>query len=298
MAFPTNMETATTLAVFIPEVWGQKINDFFKCELVMADFFVNRSDELVDGGDILHTPNLTQMSANAKSAGVAVTLNNPTETSQDLTVNQWFEVSFAIEDKEAAQVKKSYSLQERYAKNAGYTMGATLETAIATLFSGFSSSVGASSTNIADSDIRSAIATLKSNCVGSDSEIAFFMHPNTFWKQVQNLDKFSLAINSPVNDPTAKMPNAHLYGYPVYISTFIPIVLGGRVNVLAHKDAIHWASASMPVMTYGQGMVGSYGVRIQSSYIPDYLATVTTADLLYGVVENRDNAGVKIITTS
>lgn len=75
MAFPTGMETATTLAVFIPEVWGQKINDFFKCELVMADFFVNRSDELVDGGDILHTPNLTQMSANAKSAGAAVTLS-------------------------------------------------------------------------------------------------------------------------------------------------------------------------------------------------------------------------------
>ncbi len=172
-----------------------------------------------------------------------------------------------------------------------------METAVATLFSGFSQSVGASSTAIADSDIRAAIATLEGNCVDMD-EVAFFMHPNTFWKQVQNLDKFSLAINSPVNDPTAKTPAAFLYGIPVYSSTYVPVVLGGRVNVLAHKDAIHYATSSLPVMTYGKGMVGKHNVRVQSSYIPDYLSTLTTADILFGVIENRDNAAVKIITTS
>jgi hypothetical protein len=237
------------------------------------------------------------MGANSKSNGVAVTLNSPTETKIDLVVDQWYEVSFAIEDKEAVQVKQSYAIQERYAKNAGYTLGTTLEEAISALFSGFSQSVGSSATSIADSDIRGAIATLEGNCVDLE-ETAFFMHPNTFWKQVQNLDKFSLAINSPVNDPTAKMPAAYLYGIPVFTSTFIPLVDGGRTNVLAHSDSIHWASSSLPVMTYGKGMVGKYGVRVQSSYIPDYLSTVTTADLLYGVIENRDNAAVKIITTS
>lgn len=297
MAFPTGTETATDLAVFIPEIWGEKINDFFKCKLVIADFFTDRSGELVGGGDTLYTPNLTQMSANSKTNGVAVTLNSPTETKIDLVVDQWYEVSFNIEDKEAVQVKQSYAIQERYAKNAGYTLGTTLETALAALFSGFSQSVGASNTAIADSDIRTAIATLEGNCVDLD-EVAFFLHPNTFWLGVQNIDKFSLAINSPVNDPTAKMPEAFLYGIPVYKSTFIPVVTGGRVNVLAHKDAIHWASSSLPVMTYGKGMVGKYGVRVQSSYIPDYLSTLTTADLLYGVIENRDNAAVKIITTS
>lgn len=188
-------------------------------------------------------------------------------------------------------------MQERYAKDAGYTLGHTLESAIAGLFSGFSQTVGSSATSIADSDIRNAIATLENNCVDLD-EVAFFLHPNTFWKGVQSIDKFSLAINSPVNDPTAKMPRASLYGIPVFTSTFIPVVLGGRRNMLIHKDAIHWASASLPVMTYGKGMVGKFGVRVQSSYIPDYLSTLTTADLLYGVVENRDNAGVQIITTS
>ena len=129
-------------------------------------------------------------------------------------------------------------------------------------------------------------------------EVAFFLHPNTFWKGVQAIDKFSLAINSPVNDPTSKDPMAFLYGIPVYKSTFIPVVSGGRVNLLAHKDAIHFATSTLPVMTYGKGMIGKHGVRVQSSYIPDYLSTLTTADLLFGVVENRDNAAVQIITLS
>lgn len=279
------------------EIWGDRINDFFKCKLIITDFFTDRSGELSAGGDTLHTPNLTQMSANTKTNAVAVTLNSPTETSIDLVVNTWKEVSFAIEDREAAFVKQSYAIQERHAKNAGYTIGTVLEQAVAALFSGFSGSVGSSATAIADSDIRAAIATLEGNCVDMD-EVAFFMHPNTFWKQVQNLDKFSLAINSPVNDPTAKMPAAFLYGIPVYSSVNVPVVLGGRVNVLAHKDAIHYATSSLPVMTYGKGMVGKHNVRVQSSYIPDYLSTLTTADILFGVIENRDNAAVKIITTS
>jgi len=297
MAFATDTFTEADLAVMIPEIWGDSINDFFKFKLIITDFFTDRSGELAAGGDTLHTPNLTQMSANTKTNAVAVTLNSPTETSIDLVVNTWKEVSFAIEDREAAFVKQSYAIQERYAKNAGYTIAAVLETAVATLFSGFSQSVGASSTAIADSDIRAAIATLEGNCVDMD-EVAFFMHPNTFWKQVQNLDKFSLAINSLVNVPTANTPAAFLYGIPVYSSTYVPVVLGGRVNVLAHKDAIHYATSSLPVMTYGKGMVGKHNVRVQSSYIPDYLSTLTTADILFGVIENRDNAAVKIITTS
>jgi hypothetical protein len=80
----------------------------------------------------------------------------------------------------------------------------------------------------------------------------------------------------------------------------IPNVSGttGRINALAHPDAIHFATSPL-----GQGgsmgaMVGSMGIRVQSNYIPDYLSTVTTADILYGVVENRDVAGVRILTSA
>lgn len=300
--FPTATMSSTTLATSIPLIWGEKINEFFKLKLFIADFFVDRSSELSGGGSALYTPNLTEFSAAAKANATAVTLNNATDTKVTLTVDQWFEVSFAIEDREAAQVKHSYYLQERYAQGAGYTIAKKLEVALAELFDNFSTTVGASTTNLADSEIRGAIAALEGVGIDTTQDVAFFLHPNVFWKQVQNLDKFSLAVNSPVNDPTAKTPKATLYGIPVYVSANIQYISGtvGRTGALAHKDALHWATSPLGSggSLSGGSMTGKYGVRIQSNYIPEYLATLTTADLLYGVVENRDAAGVAILSAN
>lgn len=301
MAFPTTSMDSTSLASNIPLLWGEKINEFYKLKLMIADFFVDRSSELASGGSALYTPNLTEMSANSKTNATAVTLNAPTDTKITLTVDQWYEVSFAIEDKEAAQVKHSYYLMERYAKNAGYTMAKKLEVALASLFSGFDTSVGASTTNLADSEIRAAISTLEATGIDTQTDCAFFLSPAVFWRQVQNLDKFSLAVNSPVNDPTSKHPRATLYGIPVYVSNNIQYVSGttGRWNALAHKDALHWATSPLGSGgSLGSSMTGRYGVRVQSNYIPEYLSTLTTADLLYGVVENRGDAGVAILTSA
>lgn len=94
-------------------------------------------------------------------------------------MSNWYEVSFAIEDREAAFVKQSYYLQEKYAKNAGYTLANKLDVALASLFAAFNTSVGGSVTNLADSDIRAAIANLESANVWTDTgDVAFFVSPN------------------------------------------------------------------------------------------------------------------------
>ena len=297
VTFPAGTETLASLDAYIPEVWGEKVNEFFRAKLVAAPFFTDRSGELANGGDTLYTPNTIEFTANAKTNGVAVSTNSPTDTKQTLSVNNWFESSFAIEDREAAQVQRSYTLMNRYMKNIGYAIAKKLDTAITALFSGFTNAVGSSATNLADSDIRNAIAYLETANVDID-EAAWFMHPNTFWKQVQGIDKFSLAVNSPVNDPTAKRPNGHLYGIPIYVTTQIQsdtTPSGGRANALAHPDAIHWATSPLGAGgSKAPSMVGSMGVRVQANYIPEYLSTVATADILYGVVENRDVAGVYV----
>lgn len=302
MAFPTTSHSATTLANLIPEVWGERINDFFKSKLVIAGFFTDRSQELSSGGDTLYTPNLTEMTAYSKTNATAVTLNASTEGKVTLAVDQWYEVSFAIEDREAAQVKHSYYLQEKYAQNAGYTVAKKLEVALADLFKDFDTTVGASTSDLADSVIRAAIAAIENANIETTQDVAFFVHPYTFWTQIQNIDKFSLAVNSPVNDPTAKRPAGYLYGIPVFISTNVQYVssTAGRYNALAHKDALHWATSPLGEggSAAGSSMTGQYGVRVQSNYIPEYLSTLTTADLLYGVIENRGTAGVCILSKS
>ena len=299
MAFPTDTHTSTSLAATIPEIWGERINEFFRANLVAAPFFTDRSDEVSAGGDTLYTPTISELSSNAKVNATAVTLNRPTDPKVTLIVNQWFESSFAIEDAEAAQVKRSYTIMERYARSAGYAIAKRLDGAIVALFNGFSGSVGASTTNLADSDIRAAISTLESNNVPTE-ECAFFVHPAVFWKQIQAIDKFSLSINSPVNDPTAKRPAGYLYGFPVYQTTQIAFVSGttGRINAFAHPDAIHWATSPLGEGGSLGAVTGSMGIRVQSNYIPEYLSTVTTADILYGVVENRDEAGVRVLSAA
>lgn len=296
-SYPTDTFTAADLASFIPAIWGQKVNDFFKSKLVMASFFVNRSDELSDGGNIVYTPNFTEMDATAKSAATAVTLVSPTETKVTLTVDQWYEVSFSIEDKEAAQVKKSYYVQETYAKNAGYSVAKKLEVAIATLFSGFSNVVGTSTTTVVDSDIRKAIGLLEAANVDI-SEAKFFFDSKVAWNQLMGLDRFVLNVNAPEASTIGKGLMGKLYNIPVVASNNIQYVSSttGRNNALAHPDAIHWATSPLGLNSKG-GMVGSEGIRVQSNYVPQYLATLTTADILYGVIENRDEAGVLIRTS-
>ena len=282
------------------EIWGERINDFFRSKLVMASFFTDRSSELADGGDILFTPNMTEMAASSKTDATAVTLVSPTDTKITLTVNQWFECSFAVEDRDAAQMKRSYYTQEKYAMGAGYSVAKKLEVAIAELFDNFANTVGTSVAVLLDSDIRAAINFLTVAEVDTTQDCAWFVAPAVFWKQIQNLDKFSLAVNSPGNNPAFKSPVASLYGIPVFISTNIQYISGttGRANALAHKDAIHWATSPLGASSAGPSVTGKYGVRVQSNYIPEYLSTVTTADILYGVIENRDTSGVYVLSST
>lgn len=255
----------------------------------MAGFFTDRSDELRGGGDILHTGNLTEMTTNAKANGAQVQLQSPTETEIQLNVNTWIETSFMVEDDIAAQWLKSYSLQERYAKNAAYSVAKAVDTAIATLFSGFSGSVGTAGVAVLDTVIRAAISTLDSADVDLE-ECAFFFHPSVVWEEIQAIDRFAVVQNTMGADPVLRGHVGFLYGIPVIATTNIQVNGGGGYfNCLAHKDAIHFATASL------EG-AGEMGMRIQTNYIPEYLGHLTTADVKYGVVENRDNAGVQILS--
>lgn len=290
------------LTVDIPAIWGQQINDYFRYNLTLAAFFIDRSDELADGGAIVYTPNLSALSTNTKTVNSQVTLSSPTYTNVTLTVSTWRESSFVIEDREAAQVKKSYYIQEKIAKGAAWEVAQDLEDAIAALFTGFTTNVvGLGTANIADSSLLAAIAIMETAGVPGiyEGDVAWIMHPNTFYRQVGNIDKMTLWQNTSTELPRSKQPTRALYSIPVIVSPAVPVGggavgdNGARLNLLAHKDAIHWARLSMPVNSRN-GMVGSEGVRVQQDYILEYMGNLVVVDLCYGVVENRDDAAVKI----
>lgn len=292
-----------SLTVDIPLLWGQKINDYFRYNLSLASFFIDRSDELTDGGSTIYTPNIVALSTNAKTNGSAVTLNNPIQTTITLPVSTWKEASFLIEDREMAQLKKSYYLQDKLAKGGAWEVATDLEDAIAALFSGITTnSVGLSSANLADSSLLAAIAVLETAGTPGvyTGDVAWILHPNTFYRQIGSIDKLTLWTNTQTEMPRSKAPTRSLYSIPVIVSPAVPIATSGtynnaRVNLLAHKDTFHWARMSMPVKAK-KGMIGSDGVRVQQSYVHEYMGELITIDMCYGVIENRDASAVAMLS--
>lgn len=292
-----------SLTADIPLLWGKKINDYFRYNLSLAQFFVDRSDELVDGGSDVYTPNIVALSTAAKTNNSQVTLNNPIQTKQTLTVSTWKESSFVIEDREMAQLKKSYYLQDKFAKSAAWEVAQDLDDAIAAQFTNFTTAaniLGSGTANVVDSTLLAAIAILETAGVPVyGGETAWIFHPNTFYRQVGSVDKLTLWQNTSTETPRVKAPTRALYSIPVIVSPAVPLGAGAaqesgaRLNLLTHKDAIHWARLSMPVQA-AKGYVGAEGVRVQESYVHEYLGTLVTIDLCYGVTQNRTDSTVKI----
>lgn len=291
-----------SLTADIPLLWGQKINDYFCYNLSLAQFFIDRSDELSEGGSDVYTPNIVALSTATKSNNSQVTLNNPIQTKNTLTVSTWKESSFVIEDREMAQLKKSYYLQDKFAKSAAWEVAQDLDDAIAANFTSFSDNIlGTGTANVADSSLLAAIAVLETAGVPGiySGDVAWIFHPNTFYRQIGSVDKLTLWQNTSTELPRAKAPTRSLYSIPVIVSPAVPLGAGAaqesgaRLNLLAHKDAIHWARMSMPVKATS-GYVGSEGVRVQQSYVQEYLGDLVTVDLCYGTMLNRQAAAVKI----
>ena len=304
MALGTNGFTGGNggdLDVDIPLKWGSMINDYFRYNLTLAAFFMDRSEELADGAAVVYTPNISALSTNTKTVNTQITLSSPLYTRQTLTVSTWKEASFVIEDRELAQVKKSYYIQDKIAKGGAWEIAADLEDDIAALFTQFSNVLGSGTADVVDSTLLTAIAGMEASGVAGiyTGEVAWILHPNTFYRQVGSVDKLTLWQNTSTELPRTKAPTRSLYSIPVIVSPAVPVGTGlvgdngARLNLLASSDAIHWARLSMPVKAV-KGMVGESGVRVQQSYVHEYLGDLVTIDLCYGTVVNRDGGAIKL----
>lgn len=302
MALGTNGFTGGNggdLDVDIPLKWGAKINDYFRYNLSLAQFFIDRSEELSDGAAALYTPNLSALSTNTKAVNSQVTLSSPLYTKATLNVSTWKEASFVIEDRELAQVKKSYYIQDMIAKGGAWEVAQDLDDAIAANFTTFSNVLGSNTADVADSTLLTAIAGMEASGVPGiySGDVAWILHPNTFYRQIGSIDKLTLWQNTSTELPRTKAPTRSLYSIPAIVSPAVPVGTGAvgdngsRLNLLAHKDAIHWARLSMPVKA-AKGMVGEQGVRVQQSYVHEYMGDLVTIDLCFGTVVNRDGAAI------
>lgn len=292
-AFPTDGGyTSTNLAEYIGEVWSLTINDFYRSKLGAANHFLNMSGDLSGGGDIIHLPVTTEYTATTKSDNQAVAINSGTETSINLTVKTWKESSFGVPDSEASQVMASYNIQKIYISNAAYACAKSLDTALMALYSGLDHNVNDSASAVADADILAAMQSLDDHDVPAEDRM-FFFKPSIVWGDIMTLDRFvhySEMGQESMNGGRLGV----LYGVPVMSTNQVATTHTDFVhNLLAHKDAFAWASRPLPGAAIEPNS-GKALVRLQSNYIPDHLTTLSTADIIYGVIENIDGGAVEI----
>jgi hypothetical protein len=278
----------TDAAVFIPELWSNEVLMCRERALVMAPL-VSRYDNLVkEKGDTIHIPNVSELTANTKTANSEVTLNYPTETEDTITINTHKEVSFEIEDIVKAQ--SAFDLRGVYTKGAGYAIAKAIDADLLGLYSSLTSTdVGTYGVDVTDATIVAAIQTLDE--ADAPMEDRYFVIAPSQKAALMKLDKFVKAdFLGQYDQPTVvrKGPNnrylwGDVYGVPTYYTNQVPTTAGTPTqthNLLFHKEAFALAL--------------QLGPRTQGNYIPKDLAWLVTVDAIWGKAVIRGDHGVEV----
>lgn len=287
MALGTNQMDVTTGNVFRPDIWSRELTREFEKTLVLADKVSRFDQDVASRGKSVFIPNLSNLNALDKVANTAVTLQAPTETSINLLINKHKYVAFLVEDILAAQ--SQYALLAEYTQKGGYALRRALDTDIANLATGFSQSAGTYNTTITTTAVLTAVQTLD-DADAPQADRVFVLKPKAV-RDLRTISDYTRydgtgfagnAASGAVGKGSAVRPNGlvgQLYNADVYMSTNI-LQSGNNIsNLYMHKEAIAAAVQK--------------NVRVQTDNRIEYLGNLVVADILYGVIERRDNAGVE-----
>ncbi len=297
MGYGTNNQTVTTGANFIPELWLQEIRAFLKAKLVMGNL-VKRIQHNGKPGDILHIPDLTELVANDKAAGTAITLQSPTEGKFDLTIDKHKHSAFLIED--ILDVQSAYALRSEYTMSAGYAIAKQMDSDLIGLGSGLSNakiasngttawdSTGAGNgADITDAGIRAAIEDLDNADVPLDQRY-LVIHPThkNVLLAIARFTEQAYYATTASGGPIQSGEFGEIYGVKVFCTTQVPSVTAGDGSTVHHRNLLFQKDAFV--------IAEQISPRIQSKYELEYLANAVVVDTIYGVAEFRDSNGVAL----
>ena len=308
---PANSVTTTTANTFIPEIWSDEIVAAYKKNLILANV-VMKMNFKGKKGDTIHVPAPTRGSASAKVATNAVTLIAATESEVQILITKHYEYSRLIEDIVEAQALNS--LRQFYTNDAGYALARQVDTDLVQLGRAFNgATVGtddyatsASSTKayigsdgttaynsstsnaaaLTDAAIRRTIQRLDDNDTPMDGR--FFIIPPSSRNTLMGLARYTEQAFVGDGNAIRNGEIGNLYGIPVFVTSNADTGAGNtatdRICLMGHKESMV--------------LVEQMGVRSQTQYKQEYLGTLFTSDMLYGVKAMRTAATVGAATSS
>ena len=297
----SNTVTKANATHFIPELWSDEVIAAYKKSLVLANL-VQKMPMTGKKGDTMHIPKPTRGAANAKTAADTVTIQQNTNSELVISIDKHFEYSRLIED--ITDVQAFDSLRRFYTEDAGYALGLKVDEELFALGKSLGDGDGSSWVHSASYQFNASTGAAEAYDADGAGDVGAF-NDNGFRDLIQALDDENVPMDnrclvippSAVNEirgidrynssdfvdgrgvATGKIGT--LYGIDVYVSTNAPIMeTGVKAGILMHKDAFV--------------LCEQLSVRSQTQYKQEFLATLYTADTIYGLDVYRPECGVVI----
>ena len=292
---PANSVTTTPADKFIPDIWSDEIVAAYKKNLVLANI-VMKMNFKGKKGDTIHVPAPTRGSASAKTATNAVTLIAATESEVQILINKHYEYSRLIEDIVEAQALNS--LRQFYTNDAGYALARQVDTDLIQLGRAFNGAT------VGTDDYATAAATTKA-FIGSDGTTAY----NSSTSNAAGLTDVAIRRTIQRLDDNDTPMDGRFFIIPpssrntlMGLARYTEQAFVGDGNAIRNADTGAGASATDRICLMGHKesmvLVEQMGVRSQTQYKQEYLGTLFTSDMLYGVKAMRTAATVGAATSS
>ena len=306
--------SATEAATFIPEIWSDEIVAAYEKNLVLANLVKKMSME-GKKGDVIHIPSPDRGAASSKTEGTLVNILHGTSTEVQVAINQHYEYSRLIDD--IADVQALASLRGFYTEDAGYALALQVDTALHALAQNFGDQGNASATDYVHSnsyyiDASSGLSAYAVDTVIGGTDVftdagfraliqkmdeqdtpmdnRFLVIPPSARNSIMGIDRYT-SSDFVSGQTVVNGLIGNLYGIDVFVSNNCQTVEAAGDNSASSIDVKGAIFAHRDTMV----LVEQVGVRTQTTYKQEYLATLLTADRLYGVEPLRSETGFVLV---
>jgi hypothetical protein len=272
--------TTTTNAGFIPQVWAKEAQIARESRLVMANSVERHDMDVVDKGNVINIPKVSNLSASDIGNDGSLTDSANTEGLVTITINKWKGVSFNVPDILASQA--AYDLMKLYAEKVGYALGLVVEQNLLALYSSLSGTyqTGAAATDLTDAVLRLSIEKLDNNRVPMDDRhLVVLPHSRNVFLGIDKFVRYDSMPWPAGENPIYKGNIGQLYGVEVLITPEVTVASSTAQNLMFHRSA--------------------FGLALQRDIQIEKFARTQFADRiggseLYGMAVLRDDHAVQV----
>jgi len=284
--------TTTHLQYHIPEVWANMALGYLPNYLNLVNTVTVDldADEISKFGDKVHVAKRGALSANDKTEGNDVTLQQPSDSEVYVTLNKHKEVTFSPSD--VARAMSKPDVIKGYMDDAAQVIAEAVEDSLTDLYASAGDTVNGGNALELD-DLRSARRKLILQKVPQVAPLFAYLDPYAV-EDLPLTDASKLGINRPVLDGSI----AQLGGFNIFESQLVATsgspstyhclayakdAMALVVRPLA-TDAETFGGAKQAVITAPQS---NFSIRVTMSYNANALAPQVTLDCLWGVAVLR-----------